>query len=95
VPRLGASICLAYFSSRFKEVLQHCDRYGVDHRTPDEPDPADAAAAAGNVALVESLLERGANPEATDHLGRNALHWALLEAFRDARFARGPFARPV
>jgi hypothetical protein len=89
---LGRKHLSAYFSSRFKEVLQHCDRYGVDHRTPMNQTPLMAAAAAGNVALVESLLARGANPEATDHLGRNALHWALLEAFRDARFARGPFA---
>jgi hypothetical protein len=53
--------------------------------------PLMAAAIAGNVALVEVLLERGADPDATDHLGRNALHWTLLEAFRDARFARGAF----
>jgi hypothetical protein len=53
--------------------------------------PLMAAAAAGNVALVEALLERGANPESTDHLGRTALHWALAEAFRDPAFAKGPF----
>ena len=54
--------------------------------------PLMAAAAAGNPALVEALLERGANPQLTDHLGRNALHWALLEAFRDAKFARESLA---
>ena len=54
--------------------------------------PLIAAAAAGNVALVEALLERGADPEAVDHLGRNALHWTLREAFADPKFAQGPFA---
>nr|WP_248595595.1 ankyrin repeat domain-containing protein [Candidatus Accumulibacter phosphatis] len=51
-----------------------------------------AAAAAGNVALVEALLERGADRDAVDHYGYNALHWALREGFRDAKFARGPLA---
>jgi hypothetical protein len=48
--------------------------------------------AAGNVPLVEALLARGANPELTDPLVRNALQWSLLEAFRDVGFAKGPFA---
>ena len=89
---LGRKHYAAYFSPRIKDVLQLCDRHGVDHRTPMNQTPLIAAAAAGNVALVEALLARGANPELTDHLGRNALHWAMLEAFRDQRFARGPFA---
>ena len=50
-----------------------------------------AAAAAGNVPLVEALIERGADQEATDHFGANALHWAMREAFDDPKFARGPF----
>ena len=54
--------------------------------------PLIAAAAAGNVALVETLLARGADREATDHFGANALHWAMREAFDDETFARGPFA---
>jgi hypothetical protein len=44
------------------------------------------------VALVETLLERGADREATDHFGCNALHWAMRAAFQDRGFARGPFA---
>ena len=89
---LGRKHFAAYFSPRIKDILQLCDRHGVEHRTPMNQTPLIAAAAAGNVALVEALLARGANPELTDHLGRNALHWAMLEAFRDPRFARGPFA---
>jgi hypothetical protein len=54
--------------------------------------PLMAAAAAGNTALVEALLERGADREATDHYGCNALHVALREAFRDPTFAQGPTA---
>ena len=54
--------------------------------------PLMAAAAAGNVPLVEALLERGADREAVDHYGGNALHWALRAAFRYPQFARGPCA---
>lgn len=84
---------LGEFSGRhFKGILQNCDRYGADYRTPMNYTVLMAAVATGNVALVDALLERGANLESHDHLGRNALHIALREAFHDARFARGPLA---
>ncbi len=79
-------------ASRSKDVLRQCDQYGVEHRTPVNQTPLMAAASAGNVALVEALLERGADREATDHYGHNALHWALREAFRDPKFANGPLS---
>ena len=83
---------MPYYGKNFKEILRHCDRHGVDHRTPMNLTPLMAAAIAGNVPLVEILLERGANPELVDHLGRTPLHWAMLEAFRAPNYARGAFA---
>lgn len=82
----------AYSARNFKDVLRQCDTHGIDHRTPMNQTPLVAAAAAGNAALVEALLERGADRDATDQYGCNALHMALGEAFRDPRFARGPCA---
>ena len=76
----------------FKGILQNCDRYGVDHRTSMNYTPLMAAAASGNLPLLDALLDRGADTDAHDHLGRNALHVAMLEAFRDRDFASGPFA---
>jgi hypothetical protein len=83
---------LPYFANHFKDILKQCQQYGIEHRLPMNLTPLMAAAAAGNVALVEALLERGADRDAVDHYGYNALHWALREGFRDASFARGPLA---
>lgn len=78
----------AYFLKNSKEILRQCDQYGVDHRLPMDQTPLMAAACAGNVALVESLLARGADREACDHLGNNALHWALYTASGNAEYSR-------
>ena len=79
-----------YALRNFKDVLRQCDAYGLEHRTAMNQTPLIAAAEAGNVALVAALLERGADVNATDHYGANALHVVLREAFRDPRFAQGP-----
>ncbi|GAB2861541.1 ankyrin repeat domain-containing protein [Pseudoduganella ginsengisoli] len=78
---------LPYFAQSFKDVLRQCDKHGVEHRTPMNLTPLMAAAAAGNVPLVEALLARGADVEAVDHTGRNALHWAIATALRDPAYA--------
>lgn len=81
-----------YFARHFKDILRQCDQHGIDHRLSMNQTPLMAAAAAGNVALVVALLDRGADRDAVDHYGHNALHWALRQAFDDAEFAAGPLA---
>jgi hypothetical protein len=79
---------LPYFARTIKNILRLCDKQGVEHRTQMNQTPLVAAAAAGNVALIEALLERGADTSAIDHLGRNALHWAMATAFAIAHTPR-------
>lgn len=76
----------------FKDLLQQCDKYGVDHRTVVDATPLMLAAQMGNVALLEALLERGASLDLRDLFGHSAQHYALARAARDADYARGPFA---
>lgn len=91
-PTFGYRHLMPYYRSSFRDILRQCEQYGIDHRTSMNLTPLMAASIAGNVPLVETLLERGANPELTDHLGRNALHWAMMEAFREPRYAKGAFS---
>jgi len=91
-PTLARKSFVTYFARNFRDILRQCDQHGIDHRLPMNQTPLIAAAAAGNIPLVEALIERGADREATDDFGANALHWAMREAFRAPKFARGPFA---
>lgn len=79
-----------YEGKNFKSVLEKAEKHGVDFRNPHNVTPLMLAALAGNQALAEALLDRGASRDARDHLGRAALHWALHRAYQDKTFATGP-----
>jgi len=75
----------------FKDILLQCDQYGVDHRTVTDATPLMLAAQAGNLALLDALLARGADPEQRDLFGHTALSFALARAAGDADYAQGAF----
>ena len=77
-----------YLDRSPKPVLQECDLYGVDYKTYCGATPLMLAARAGAVALVETLLARGADPEFTDDYGHTAWMGALNRAIDDPAFAR-------
>ncbi|GAC1394041.1 MAG: ankyrin repeat domain-containing protein [Polyangiales bacterium] len=80
---------LAPFAARSRhEVLALVDRHGVDYRTPMGLTALMAAAAVGNLPLVDVLLERGARRDLVDPYGRTAMHWALREGYASETFAR-------
>lgn len=49
---------LPYFASHHKDLLRQCERHGIDHRLPMNLTPLMAAAATGNLPLVEALRAR-------------------------------------
>jgi hypothetical protein len=77
-----------YAAKNFKDILQLCETYGVDHRSPPGATPLMMAARAGNVTLVEALLERGADPQIEDEFGHTPWLSALNRATEDPEFAR-------
>jgi hypothetical protein len=68
-------------------VLADVARYGLEHRNMMAMTPLMMAAAAGNIALVETLLDRGARIDAVDTFGRMPVHFALRRAFHEPAFA--------
>jgi len=78
----------AYGAKNFKDILRQCDVYGVDHLTTVGATPLMLAARAGNLALVQSLLARGANQEAIDEFGHTPWQQALSRALEDPDFAK-------
>ncbi|MCK9513889.1 MAG: ankyrin repeat domain-containing protein [Pigmentiphaga sp.] len=80
-----------YEKKNLKEILQQCDLYGVDHRTVLDATPLMLAAQAGNLPLVQALIERGADLSRRDLFGHTAQHYALARAAGDSAYASGPF----
>lgn len=77
-----------YLAPDAKKVLAEVESYGIEHRSMFGLTPLMMAADAGAVALVETLVDRGARLDAVDSLGRMSVHFALHRAFADADFAR-------
>jgi hypothetical protein len=76
-----------YSERAFKPVLAECDLYGVDHRVPCGATPLMMAARAGNLALAEALVQRGADLAVTDEYGHTAWMVALCRAVAEPDFA--------
>ncbi|WP_188961071.1 ankyrin repeat domain-containing protein [Deinococcus aquiradiocola] len=74
-------------ATNLKAVLNDCDRYGVDHRTPANLTPLMLAAEVGNLPLLDALLARGADVNQTDLFGRTPYQLALNRALEDAAYA--------
>ncbi len=72
----------------FKDLLRQCDLYGVDHRTYTGATTLMLAARAGNLPLVQALLERGADPLVEDEFGHTAWMLALSRGIEEPAFAR-------
>lgn len=77
-----------YSSKKTRVVLDATEKYGVDHRTMQGLTPLMAAAHAGNAALAQALVDRGASRTARDFYGLQPLHHALRRAWRSESFAK-------
>ncbi|RBP06412.1 UvrD-like helicase family protein [Roseiarcus fermentans] len=77
-----------YLERSPKTILQDCGVYGVDHKTYCGATPLMLAARAGAVALVEQLLERGADADLVDDYGHTAWMGALNRAIDDHAFGK-------
>ncbi len=77
-----------YLKRDSEQALADVGRYGLEYRNMMGMTPLMMAADTGDLALAQTLAERGASLDAVDTLGRMPIHFALRRAFRDADFAR-------
>lgn len=76
-----------YQAKNVKDILRAADVHGPDHATPVGATPLMLAATAGNAALVQALLAKGADPARRDEFGHTAWDHAVSRAMREAAFA--------
>ena len=81
-----------YTAKNFKDILRLCDLHTVDHRSPVGATPLMLAARAGNAALVDALLQRGADPQVEDEFGQTAWQHAVSRAMEEPAFAKSLLA---
>lgn len=80
-----------YSSSLYKEIMRHCELYGVDHRTEFNLTPLMLAVRAGNIPLIKELLSAGADKELTDNFGMTAWQGALQRFLLDKKIQPSEF----
>jgi hypothetical protein len=86
--RLLARLTAPFRAAQPREVWREIEAYGHAYRTPHNFTPLMLAARAGNLAMVETLLDRGADPDARDTRHWTAYHHALDEAWINPDHAR-------
>jgi hypothetical protein len=87
IPLVRSRLVASYAGPDATRVLADVARYGLEHRNIMAMTPLMMAAFAGNVPLVETLLDRGARVDAVDTFGRMPVHFALARAAREPAFA--------
>jgi hypothetical protein len=86
--RVLAKATAAYRGAQNRELWREVEAHGLAFRSPHNLTPLMLAARVGNVALVEALLDRGADPALVDTRGWTAFQHALDEAWRRPESAR-------
>ena len=81
-----------YLARNVKDILRLCDIHGVDHASPVGATPLMLAARAGNPALIDALLAKGADPAARDEFGHSAWQAAVNRAIEEPAFAKASLA---
>jgi hypothetical protein len=79
---------LPWQGKHFKDLLRQVDTHGPDHASVVGATPLMLAATAGNAALVQALLAKGADPSRRDEFGHTAWDMAVSRAMQEPSFAK-------